>query len=124
MTTSKRKVVELFGYFRYAFQNLWTSQHPDKDTEKTAMRAWHHQLCQEGITDAEIDLGLNRLGQRSAERRPYPPSIFEFVDLCRPHREPYERQEFQGNELPQLPAEKDTAMSHLNQIKNKLRGVA
>lgn len=112
--------MELFARLQNTYGHRFASLLPDRESKIAAMRDWHQQL--KGITDAEIENGFDRLGSRDSELRKWPPSSFEFRELCRPHREPYERTEFQGNALPLHPASPETARKHLDALRGRMRG--
>lgn len=76
------------------------------------VETWRRVL--RGITTDEIAAGIGRCIERA---EPWPPTAPQFRERCRPHREPYERPEFQGNALPQLPASQSTAAAALAQIR-------
>jgi hypothetical protein len=76
---------------------------------------WQRAL--RGISPAELSRGLQECMMRAEE---FPPNAAKFRDRCRPHREPYERVEFQGNALPQMKADKAVAQSHIDGLRNRI----
>lgn len=82
------------------------------------MAEWRHQLA--GLTPAELERGFERLSRRRDST--WPPSVLEFRALCRPHREPYQREEFQGHALPLKPASQAFAREQMAKARAALAG--
>lgn len=112
-----RVVQRLFARMQAIYAHRWSSQFPeDADGYAVMVREWAVQLA--GLDYDEIRNGLDRLHQRSSNRY-WPPTPIEFRELCRPHRQPYERPEFQQRALPQ-PADPEVGRSFLSSIRQQL----
>lgn len=104
----------VFAHMALSFPHRWASAFPTKEARNAGKRVWAKKL--NGLTPAELQRGCDNWTGK------WPPSVNEFRDTCRPHREPYERAEFQGNALPQLPADRETAQKHLDALRGRMRG--
>ena len=110
---------DLFVLMSAEFGHRFTSNYPTEKAEQAAKSVWCKRL--DGLTASEIHLGIDRLQEYSEISFGWPPGAVEFRALCRPHREPYERPEFQGQALPQKPASQEFAQKHIDEIHKKLK---
>lgn len=118
----ERTIDRLFSRLAAEFGHKFTSNYPTAEAEQAAKAAWADRLA--GLSIDELHRGVKALCGYAERNGGWPPGAAEFRALCRPHREPYERPEFQRAAIPQQRADKDTAMSHIEQMKQKLGGSA
>lgn len=112
-------MAKLFGRLQAIFGHKWTSQIDDDAIYRLAIEEWRDQL--QGISMVQIADGLRRMRQRTGSDAAWPPTPIEFKKLCKPHREPYERAEFQRRELPQNTASLEVGRVHLAKIWRELK---
>lgn len=117
---TKAFVAQLFLRMQSTFGHKWLSLVPDETTQALAIHEWRHQLA--GLSEDEIEVGFQRMLKRTGDKGAWPPGVAEFRALCRPHRELYERAEFQARALPQLPADRATAEHHLAKLRGQIGG--
>lgn len=117
---SKAFIARLFLRLQSTFGHKWLSLIPDDATQALAINEWRHQLA--GLSESQMEKGFDRMLARTGDKAAWPPGVAEFRALCKPHREPYERAEFQGNALPQLPASKKVAAEAIAAIRGQTGG--
>lgn len=69
-------VNELFDFFARCFRHLWARDHADEK----ARYAWAIALKTAKVTPAQVRVGLAKASQLKA-----PPTVGEFIAMCRPH---------------------------------------
>lgn len=85
---------------------------------KAISAEWAKTLA--GLSPDQIKHGLERM-KDTPRFDEWPPSPVQFRRLCKPHREPYERAEFQAKALPAAAtADRASAQAHIEQIKQGL----
>ena len=119
---SKAFIARLFLRLQNTFGHKWLSLIPDDATQALAINEWRHQLA--GLSELQIEKGFDRMLARTGDKAAWPPGVAEFRALCKPHREPYERAEFQGRALPQSKASKATATAAIAAIRGQTGGDA
>lgn len=97
------------------FGHRFHSQFANEQAAIAAEAVWAERLA--GLSVDEIKIGVDALPQYARNHDGWPPGAAEFRALCRPHREPYERPEFQQRALQQKTADPETARHHLDKIK-------
>ncbi len=112
--SAKHLVAQLFMRFGARYGNRWTSQIADDTAMAATIAEWRSELA--GLTDIELSAGYQRLRNRRGGDL-WPPTPPEYRQLCRPHREPYERPDFQAARLPAPRASAETARAHLAAIR-------
>ena len=108
----------LFTRLGAEFGNKFYSAIPTDEAEQAARSIWAERLA--GLSLDEIRKGVDKLSEYAERNNGWPPGATEFRELCRPHREPYERAEFQGRALPQKPAAKGFALDQIARIRGKV----
>ncbi|MES1926542.1 hypothetical protein [Salinisphaera sp. T31B1] len=102
------------------FGHKWLSLVPDDATQTLAIHEWRHQLAE--LSEAQMESGFRRMLKRSGANAAWPPGAAEFRALCKPHREPYERVEFQGHALPHKPLTPAENRERAPSLRAALRG--
>lgn len=110
-----RVVQRLFARLGAEFGHKFTSAMATPEAAEAAEAVWAERLA--GLSLAEMKRGVESLPKYARNHDGWPPGASEFRELCRPHREPYERVEFQGRALPLKPATPETARKYLDQLR-------
>jgi|AntDeeMetagen285_2_1112576.scaffolds.fasta_scaffold05445_1 hypothetical protein len=118
---SSRVVDRLFDRLVAEFDHKFASKMPDKQAEDDLKAIWAERL--NGLTVEDIRKGIDQLPAFVRRSDGWPPGAAEFRELCRPHREPYERAEFQKRALTQDPADKTVAQSHIDKMRGRMGAV-
>jgi len=108
----------LFTRLGAEFGHKFISTIPTAEAEDATKAIWAERLT--GLSLDEVRQGVEKLADYAKRNNGWPPGAAEFRDLCKPHREPYERVEFQGNALPQMKADKAVAQSHIDGLRNRI----
>lgn len=94
----ERVIRRLIARLGAEFGHKFTSAMPTAEAREAAVAVWAERLA--GLSNDELRRGVDALSSYARRNDGWPPGASEFRELCRPHREPYERVEFQQRALP------------------------